>query len=333
MFYLWVVVFGTFFINFGTAHVLFRGRHIQYFFDVVSQTSVNSYLQPKAMAKRTRDGGVEECKGFSPPNVQTTSASSTRLPLGSLDLNTRVPNTSIATPQRPRRTESQRSADLARKRARCAQRTGKQRLHIAQEKRTSGASFLQHLGAVSPVTGEHGICAPLIRPYLCISSRGCSVTCRRTSLTSSRGCDLGVANSAGSGGLPPRHPLRLRRWLEGNTRAIAASPTKKRLSLSLLPTAWALDLYPANSGVSLRRRRYSSPKAVPSCVMSVHIYVSLVRRRVKTPTPHYINTCVKLTIVTYLSFSERIAIANCFDTRTLPLFYVSWLSVEASRHS
>ena len=29
-----------------------------------------------------------------------------------------------------------------------------------------------------------------------------------------------------------------------------------------------------------------------------------------TPTTHYINTCVKLTIVTHLSFSERIAIAN-----------------------
>ena len=28
------------------------------------------------------------------------------------------------------------------------------------------------------------------------------------------------------------------------------------------------------------------------------------------PTTHYINTCVKLTIVTHLSFSERIAIAN-----------------------
>ena len=29
-----------------------------------------------------------------------------------------------------------------------------------------------------------------------------------------------------------------------------------------------------------------------------------------TPTTHYTNTCVKLTIVTHLSFSERIAIAN-----------------------
>ena len=32
----------------------------------------------------------------------------------------------------------------------------------------------------------------------------------------------------------------------------------------------------------------------------------------QTPTTHYINTCVKLTIVTYLSFGERIAIANLY---------------------
>ena len=30
----------------------------------------------------------------------------------------------------------------------------------------------------------------------------------------------------------------------------------------------------------------------------------------ETPTPHYTNTCVKLTIVIHLSFSERIAIAK-----------------------
>ena len=30
----------------------------------------------------------------------------------------------------------------------------------------------------------------------------------------------------------------------------------------------------------------------------------------QTPTTHYTNTCVKLTIVTHLSFGERIAIAN-----------------------
>ena len=44
--------------------------------------------------------------------------------------------------------------------------------------------------------------------------------------------------------------------------------------------------------------------------MSVQIYVSFVRRRVETPKSHYTNTSVKLTIVTHLSFSERIAIAK-----------------------
>ena len=106
------------------------------------------------------------------------------------------------------------------------------------------------------------ICAPSIRPDLCIWSRGFSGTCGRASLTSFRGCDPDVANSAGNGGLPPRHPLKLRPWLKDNTRAIAASATKKRLSIFLLPTTWTLDLYRTNSRVSLRRRRCSSPKAV-----------------------------------------------------------------------
>ncbi|CAM9343030.1 unnamed protein product [Ascophyllum nodosum] len=55
-------------------------------------------------------------------------------------------------PQRLRRTESQRSADLARKRARYAQRTEAQRLHDAHKKRTSVGSYLQHPGAASPAT-------------------------------------------------------------------------------------------------------------------------------------------------------------------------------------
>ena len=70
----------------------------------------------------------------------------------------------------------------------------------------------------------------------------------------------------GNDGLPPRHPLKVRPWLKGNTRAIAASATKKRLSLSLQPTTWTLDLCRTNSRVSLRQRRCSSPKAVPSYV-------------------------------------------------------------------
>ena len=70
----------------------------------------------------------------------------------------------------------------------------------------------------------------------------------------------------GNDGLPPRHPLKVRPWLKGNTRAIAASATKKRLSLSLQPMTWTLDLCRTNSRVSLRQRRCSSPKAVPSYV-------------------------------------------------------------------
>ena len=54
------------------------------------------------------------------------------------------------------RTESQRSADLARKRARCARQTEGQRLHDAHHKRMSEVSFLQHLGGASPATGKYG---------------------------------------------------------------------------------------------------------------------------------------------------------------------------------
>ena len=54
------------------------------------------------------------------------------------------------------RTESQRSVDLARKRARYARRTEGQRLHDAHQKRMSGGSFLPHLGGASPATGEYG---------------------------------------------------------------------------------------------------------------------------------------------------------------------------------
>ena len=92
------------------------------------------------MAERTGDDvGVEECKSFTPPNVPTTSASTTLLPLGSLDLNTRIPDTGIATPSRRRLTESQRSTNLAKTRARYARITEGQRLHDAHERRTQRA--------------------------------------------------------------------------------------------------------------------------------------------------------------------------------------------------
>ena len=99
--------------EYGVCSVSARSMFL--FVAVIYGTSVNSLLQPKAMAEQTRDGGIEECRGFSPPNVPTASASSTRLPLDSLDLNTRVPNASAAIPPKIRRTESQRSADFYKK--------------------------------------------------------------------------------------------------------------------------------------------------------------------------------------------------------------------------
>ena len=51
----------------------------------------------------------------------------------------------------------------------------------------------------------------------------------------------------------------------------------------------------------------------------------------QTPTTHYTSTCVKLTIVTHLSFSERIAIANlsykrpsCLGYSVDIMIYGSW---------
>ena len=99
----------------------------------IRKTTVPNILQPRD------DVGVEECKAFTPPTVPATSASTTRLPLGSLDLNTRVPDTGTATPLRRRLTESQRSDNLAKKRAKYAQRTEGQRLHDAHERRTRRA--------------------------------------------------------------------------------------------------------------------------------------------------------------------------------------------------
>ena len=113
---------------------LFRNVGIRY--PVVPNTSTKY----SPMAERTGDYvGVKESKRFTPHNIPTTSASTTRLPLGSLDFNTRVPDTGTATPSRRRLTESQRLANLAKKRARYAQRTEGQRLHDAHKRRTRRA--------------------------------------------------------------------------------------------------------------------------------------------------------------------------------------------------
>ena len=46
---------------------------------------------------------------------------------------------------------------LARKREKYAQRTGKERLHDAHQKRMTGVSWRQHLGGASPATGGYGL--------------------------------------------------------------------------------------------------------------------------------------------------------------------------------
>ena len=43
----------------------------------------------------------------------------------------------------------------------------------------------------------------------------------------------------------------------------------------------------------------------------------------QTPTTHYTNTCVKLTIVTDISFSERIAIANLSYAKNVFVLFLS----------
>ena len=109
-------IFGTSPILYSVKNLLISARSMFYSGVHVFGSSFNI----TAMARRTSDAGVEECKDFSPPNDHTTSASSTPLPLGSWNLNTGT-----------RPTESERSAGMARKRARYAQRTERQRLHDA----------------------------------------------------------------------------------------------------------------------------------------------------------------------------------------------------------
>ena len=89
------------------------------------------------MDRRRSDGRVEECKGYSPPNDHTTSASSTPLSLDSWDLNAGTRSTE---------TESFRSARVARRRATYAERTERQRLRDAHERRMAGGA--------SPAAGD-----------------------------------------------------------------------------------------------------------------------------------------------------------------------------------
>ena len=106
------------------------------------------------MARRRSDGGVEECKGYSPPNDHTTSASSTPLPLDSWDLNagtTRLcllplGSWDLNAGTRSTETETFRSARVARRRATYAEQMGRQRLRDAHERRMAGGA--------SPAAGD-----------------------------------------------------------------------------------------------------------------------------------------------------------------------------------
>ena len=91
--------------------------------------------------------------------------------------------------------------------------------HASQQ--TVSADGVQDISQHRKMQGiETGIYAPSIPPDLCIWSRGFSgTTCRRASLTSFRGCDPDVANSAGKIGNTSTFQLRLRE--EVRLRALA----------------------------------------------------------------------------------------------------------------
>ena len=92
--------------------------------------------------------------GFSPPRLPNTNTASPRVPLRSL-----VFNTSTPTPSRRTLTDDLRSAEATRstdtvKRARFAQNTEEQRLHMAHQRRTEGGLFLQHLDFTAAAAAE-----------------------------------------------------------------------------------------------------------------------------------------------------------------------------------
>ena len=108
---------------------------------------------------------------------------------------------------------------------------------------------------------------------------------------------------------------------------IQPMPFERRFKLGDKPT-FQLRL---REEVRLRALAGETLTSAGCSVMSVHIYVSLVRRRVETSTPHYTNTCVKLTIVICLSFSERLAIANLSFTLINNFLHIKYVSVHGER--
>ena len=158
-----------------------RFLHLQGFFSrhSVGNSPASMYCVVLERATSGSDAGVEECKGYSPPNDHTTSASSTPLPLGSWDSNTGTrPTVSEARMARNRarytqRTERQRLHDAHQKRiARGASpEVGEygslSRLHDAHQKRMPGVSWRQPLGGASPATGEYGLLHRDLKTRLC----------------------------------------------------------------------------------------------------------------------------------------------------------------------
>ena len=119
----------------------------------------------QAMARRTSDtdAGVEECKGYSPPNDHTTSASSTPLPLGFWNLNAST-----------RTAESERSARLVfQSGVYCCTKVA---LNLHRDKKTQArteddASTLSQMKAR---TAERRWMRNPVRPSSCVTPAGTS---------------------------------------------------------------------------------------------------------------------------------------------------------------
>ena len=131
------------------------------------------------MARRRSDGGVEECKGYSPPNDHTTSASSTPMPLGSWDLNAGTWSTE---------TESFRSARMARSR---------QGTHQIRRRRRAARSLTSQ-GRAEPLcastwSGERARFVGLFQGCTGLWTAGCWLARRLHQLKASTTMDLGIS--------------------------------------------------------------------------------------------------------------------------------------------
>ena len=95
------------------------GRHLkrkfidQWLQTVALSNTHTEQRQPQSIAEGLGAGGVEECKGFSPPTVPKTNAASPQVPLGSL-----VSNTPTATGSRNRLQRGRQFCKLSTKKRR-----------------------------------------------------------------------------------------------------------------------------------------------------------------------------------------------------------------------